>query len=147
LGTHARAIERLTLLTAAAMAASALALLAVGSVTVARIVRLRGQAERAIDPRGRVVGSVREPIVDDEIGSLAQSYSSVLERLRQHQQYVGTLRGRLVHELRTPIMVVRSSLENLAAESGSSSADSAQRDSWLARARDGTQRLERIVAS
>ncbi len=144
---HARAIERLTLLTAAAMAASALALLAVGSVTVARIVRLRGQAERAIDSRGRVVDSVREPVVADEIGALAQSYASVLERLRQHQQYVGNLRGRLVHELRTPIMVVRSSLENLAAEAETPNADSAQRDSWLARARDGTQRLERIVAS
>lgn len=147
LGTHARAIERLTLLTAAAMAASALALLAVGSVTVARIVRLRHQAERAIDPRGRVVGSVRESVVDDEIGSLAQSYASVLERLRQHQQYVGNLRGRLVHELRTPIMVVRSSLENLAAEADTPRSGSTQRDSWLARARDGTQRLERIVAS
>ncbi len=146
LGTHARAIERLTLLTAAAMAASALALLAVGSVTVARIVRLRGQAERAIDSRGRVVDSVREPLVADEIGALAQSYASVLERLRQHQQYVGNLRSRLVHELRTPIMVVRSSLENLA-ESDAARAGSAQRDSWLARARDGTQRLERIVAS
>ncbi|MCD6673922.1 MAG: ATP-binding protein [Burkholderiaceae bacterium] len=147
LGTHARAIERLTLLTAAAMAASALALLAVGSVTVARIVRLRGQAERTIDSHGRVVDSVREPLVADEIGALAQSYASVLERLRQHQQYVGNLRSRLVHELRTPIMVVRSSLENLAAESDAARADSAQRDSWLARARDGTQRLERIVAS
>lgn len=148
LGAPARAIERLTLLTAAAMAASALALLAVGSVTVARIVRLRGQAERAIDSRGRVVGSVREPVVADEIGSLAQSYAGVLERLRQHQQYVGNLRGRLVHELRTPIMVVRSSLENLVAEAESPHGGSAaQRDSWLARARDGTQRLERIVAS
>jgi len=147
LGTHARAIERLTLLTAAAMAASALALLAVGSVTVARIVRLRHQAERAIDSRGRVVGRVREPLVADEIGGLADSYASVLERLRQHQQYVGNLRGRLVHELRTPIMVVRSSLENLAAESDLARSGSAQRDSWLARARDGTQRLERIVAS
>ena len=52
-----------------------------------------------------------------------------------------------MHELRTPIMVVRSSLENLAAESDTVRADAAQRDSWLARARDGTQRLERIVAS
>lgn len=188
LGAYTRAIERLTLLTAAAMAASALALLAVGSITVARIVRLRGQAERAIDSRGRVVGSVREPLVSDEIGSLARSYGSVLERLRQHQQYVGNLRGRLVHELRTPIMVVRSSLENLAAEGGSTGAAGAEsvagddvagaengtgsggqdaaagvalapgaadpgvggdarRAAWLARARDGTQRLERIVAS
>lgn len=142
LGVHGRAIERLTLLTAAAMAAAALALLAVGSITVARIVRLRRQAEEAIDPRGRVVGTVRPPVLADEIGALAQSYANVLERLRQHQQYVGNLRSRLVHELRTPIMVVRSSLENLAAE-----ADAGGREAYLARARDGTQRLERIVAS
>ncbi len=142
LGAHGRAIERLTLLTAAAMAASALALLGVGSITVARIVRLRRQAEQAIDSRGRVVGTVRAPIVADEIGALAQSHANVLERLRQHQQYVGNLRGRLVHELRTPIMVVRSSLENLAAETVAGS-----REAYLSRARDGTQRLERIVAS
>lgn len=142
LGAHGQAIERLTLLTAAAMAASALALLAVGSITVARIVRLRRQAEHAIDSRGRVVGSVDAPLVADEIGVLAQSYANVLERLRQHQQYVGNLRGRLVHELRTPIMVVRSSLENLAAET-----DAQGREAYLARAREGTQRLERIVAS
>ncbi|MCO5106661.1 MAG: ATP-binding protein [Burkholderiaceae bacterium] len=142
LGVAREAIERLALLTAAAMAASALALLAVGSVTVARVVRLRRQAEQAIDSRGRVVGSVRPPRIRDEIGALAESHANVLERLRQHQQYVGNLRARLVHELRTPIMVVRSSLDNLAAE-----ADPQGREAYLARARDGAQRLERIVAS
>lgn len=142
LGVAREAIERLALLTAAALAASALALLAVGSVTVARVVRLRRQAEQAIDSRGRVVGSIRPPRFRDEIGALAESHANVLERLRQHQQYVGLLRGRLVHELRTPIMVVRSSLDNLAAET-----DAQRRDSYLARARDGAQRLERIVAS
>jgi len=142
LGVAREAIERHALLTAAAMAASALALLAVGSVTVARVVRLRRQAEQAIDSRGRVVGGIRPPRIRDEIGALAESHASVLERLRQHQHYVGNLRGRLVHELRTPIMVVRSSLDNLAAE-----ADAQRRESYLARARDGAQRLERIVAS
>ncbi len=141
-GVARGAIERLALLTAAAMAASALALLAVGSVTVARIVRLRRQAEQAIDPRGRVVGGVRAPLIHDEIGALAASHANVLERLRQHQQYVGNLRARLVHELRTPIMVVRSSLDNLAGEAAVQA-----REAWLGRARDGAQRLERIVAS
>jgi len=142
LGVAREAIERLALLTAAAMVATALALLAVGSVTVARVVRLRRQAEQAIDSRGRVVGGIRAPLFRDEIGALAESHANVLERLRQHQQYVGNLRGRLMHELRTPIMVVRSSLDNLAAE-----ADPQRQEAYLARARDGAQRLERIVAS
>lgn len=142
LGVARTAIERLALLAAAAMAASALALLAVGSVTVARVVRLRRQAEQAIDSRGRVVGGIRAPLIHDEIGALAESHANVLERLRQHQQYVGNLRARLVHELRTPIMVVRSSLDNLAGES-----DPGDREAYLGRARDGAQRLERIVAS
>jgi signal transduction histidine kinase len=136
------AIERLTLLAAAAMAASALALLAIGSVTVARVVRLRRHAEQAIDSRGRVVGGIPAPRIRDEVGALADSHARVLERLRQHQDYLGNLRARLVHELRTPIMVVRSSLENLAAE-----AQPERRDAYLERARDGAQRLERIVAS
>jgi len=142
LGPGRAAIERLTLLTAAAMAASALALLAIGSITVARIVRLRRQAEQAIDARGRVVGTVDAPGVRDEIGALAESHARVLERLRQHQQYVGQLRARLMHELRTPIMVVRSSLDNLAAED-----DAQRREAYLARVREGAQRLERLVAS
>ncbi len=141
-GAGRAAIEQLTLLSAAAMAASALALLAIGSITVARIVRLRRQAEQAIDSRGRVVGSIAAPILRDEIGALAESHARVLDRLREHQQYVGRLRARLVHELRTPIMVVRSSLDNLAAE-----ADPQRRDAYLARVRDGAQRLERLVAS
>jgi two-component system, OmpR family, sensor histidine kinase ChvG len=135
-------IERLTLLTALAMAASVGALLLVASITVGRIVRLRRQAERAIDSRGRVVGRIRPGVIRDEIGALAVSHAQVLERLRQHQQYLGNLRSRLVHELRTPIMVVRSSLDNLAAET-----DDTQRAAYLERVREGAQRLERIVAS
>ncbi|MFP5407358.1 MAG: ATP-binding protein, partial [Gammaproteobacteria bacterium] len=54
----------------------------------------------------------------------------------------GNLRSRLVHELRTPIMVVRSSLDNLAAET-----DETYRGAYLDRVHGGAQRLERIVAS
>lgn len=136
------AIERLTLLTALAMAASVAALLLIASITVGRIVRLRRQAERAIDSRGRVVGRIDPGIIRDEIGALADSHAQVLERLHQHQLYLSNLRSRLVHELRTPIMVVRSSLDNLAAET-----DEARRGAYLERVHGGAQRLERIVAS
>src|SRR5690606_20451709 len=136
------AIERLALLTALAMVASVGALLLVASITVGRIVRLRRQAERAIDSRGRVVGRIDPGPIRDEIGALADSHARVLDRLGQHQQYLGNLRSRLVHELRTPIMVVRSSLDNLAAES-----DEVRRAAYLERVREGAQRLEKIVAS
>jgi signal transduction histidine kinase len=127
---------------AAALAATALALLAVASLVVARIVRLRRAAEASIDHRGRVRGAVPRFRLHDEVDAMAASYNRLLERLHQHQDYLARLRSRLVHELRTPIMVVRSSLENLAAET-----DPQQAGAYAARAQAGAARLERIVAS
>ncbi len=135
-------LERVTLLVAGAMLASVLALAGVGSLLVARIGRLRQAADRAIDARGRVVGSVPRFRLDDELGALATSYATLLERLREHQHYLARLRSRLVHELRTPIMVVRSSLENLAADPSPQA-----RARYAARAEEGAARLERLVAS
>jgi two-component system sensor histidine kinase ChvG len=89
-----------------------------------------------------VVGRIDPGPIGDEIGALAESHAQVLERLGQHQQYLGNLRSRLVHELRTPIMVVRSSLDNLAAET-----DEPRRAAYLDRVREGAQRRERILAS
>jgi signal transduction histidine kinase len=136
------ALERLTLWAALAVAATVLALLAMASITVARVVRLRDEADAAIDARGRVVGRLRPARLDDELGQLRNRHARVLERLREHQDYLAKLRARLVHELRTPIMVVRSSLENLAAET-----DPARREAFVARVQSGAARLERIVSS
>ena len=137
-----RALERLTLLVAAALAATALALLAVATLVVSRIVRLRRAAEAAIDARGRVAGAVPRFRLHDEVDAMAESYNRVLARLREHQHYLAKLRSRLVHELRTPIMVVRSSLDNLAAET-----DPQRTGAYAGRAQAGAARLERIVAS
>ncbi|MEZ5727098.1 MAG: ATP-binding protein [Burkholderiaceae bacterium] len=135
-------LERFTLLVAAAMIATLTALLLVGSATVSRIRHLRRAAEDAIDARGRVVGTIPRFRLRDEIGELASGYERVLERLREHQDYLAKLRSRLVHELRTPIMVVRSSLENLADES-----EVHRRAAYAQRAQEGAARLERIVSS
>ena len=137
-----QALERLTLLVGAALAATALALLAVGTLAVSRIVRLRRAAEAAIDARGRVAGAVPRFRLRDEVDALAESYNRVLARLREHQDYLAKLRSRLIHELRTPIMVVRSSLDNLAAET-----DAGRTSAYAVRAQAGAARLERIVAS
>jgi len=44
---------------------------------------------------------------------ISRSFSTALERLAQYNAYLEKLGGRLSHELRTPVTVVRSSLENL----------------------------------
>ena len=138
-----RALERLALLAALAVSATVGSLLLVATLTVGRIVRLRNQAEAAIDARGRVVGAISGSRLHDELNDLGAGYQRVLHRLREHQDYLGNLRSRLVHELRTPIMVVRSSLENLVAAID----DPGQRDAYVERVRVGTDRLERIVSS
>ena len=49
----------------------------------------------------------------DELGDLSRSFADILRRLQQYTGYLETLAGRLSHELRTPVAVVRSSLDNL----------------------------------
>lgn len=137
------AFEWLAMFTALAVLAAVLSLLGFATLTVARIRHLKHAAEQAIDLRGRVTGEMPRFRLRDEIASLSDGYARVLGRLREHQQYLANLRGRLVHELRTPIMVVRSSLDNLA----DVGPDDPARDDYLQRAQGGTLRLERIVAS
>jgi len=78
-----------------------------------RIRRLRDEAEKSIDAHGRVFGSVGGSDAGDELGDLSRSFADILRRLQQYTGYLETLSGRLSHELRTPVAVVRSSLDNL----------------------------------
>ena len=78
-----------------------------------RIRRLRDEAEHSIDPHGRVLGTVSGSDAGDELGDLSRSFADILRRLQQYTGYLESLAGRLSHELRTPVAVVRSSLDNL----------------------------------
>ncbi|MBI3528100.1 MAG: proteobacterial dedicated sortase system histidine kinase [Betaproteobacteria bacterium] len=78
-----------------------------------RIRRLRDETENSIDPHGRVLGTVGGSDAGDELGDLSRSFADILRRLQQYTGYLETLAGRLSHELRTPVAVVRSSLDNL----------------------------------
>jgi signal transduction histidine kinase len=78
-----------------------------------RIRRLRDEAENSIDPNGRVLDTVGGSDAGDELGDLSRSFADILRRLQQYTGYLETLAGRLSHELRTPVAVVRSSLDNL----------------------------------
>ncbi|HZM36106.1 MAG TPA: ATP-binding protein [Burkholderiales bacterium] len=134
------ALERLLLLTLAVFAGAAVLLMAFASRLSMRIRALRDEAESAIDARGRITRLAAGSGASDEIGDLSRSFSAVLERLAQHHAYLESMAGRLSHELRTPIAVVRSSLENLKL-----AGDPAESRRYIERAEEGLARLNRIL--
>jgi len=79
----------------------------------ARIRKLRDITDRSIDKHGRVTLNIPAVKKGDELDDLASHVSNMLQRLRQYNEYLEKLASRLSHELRTPIAVVRSSLENM----------------------------------
>jgi dedicated sortase system histidine kinase len=81
-------------------------------------------------------------LAEDEIGDLSRSFSSVLQQLGDYNAYLRTLASKLSHELRTPLAIVTSSLENLEHEA----LDEASAG-YTARAREGTDRLRRILTA
>ncbi len=140
LSLRGAALERLLGLTLAVFAGVGLILIAFATRLSQRIRRLRDEAESAIDASGHIRRLVAGSEAGDEIGDLSRSFSAMLEKLAQHHSYLENLAGRLSHELRTPIAVVRSSLENLKL---APTADEAQR--YVARAEEGLTRLNRIL--
>ena len=113
LSVRSAALERLLFLTLAVFALAAAALAWFATRISSRIRRLRDEAETAIDARGRIAHLVTAQNAGDEIGDLSRSFSAMLAKLAQHHAYLESMASRLSHELRTPIAVVRSSLENL----------------------------------
>jgi len=132
------ALERLLVITLAAFAGAAALLMAFATRLSVRIRRLRDEAESAIDARGHITRLTAGSNAADEIGDLSRSFSAVLERLGEHHAYLEAMAGRLSHELRTPIAVVRSSLENLKISKESA-------DLYIERAEQGLARLGRIL--
>lgn len=103
-----------------------------------RIRRLRDAAGAAVDSRGEISGPLPAAQADDELGDLARSIGGLLGKVHEHNLYLQSLGGRLAHELRTPLAMVRSSLDNLEAEGAGDGP-------WLGRARDGVDRMGRLV--
>jgi len=78
----------------------------------------------------------------DEVGDLSRSFSHVLRQLGDYNDYLRTLASKLSHELRTPLAIVTSSLENLEHEPLNEASTG-----YAARARDGADRLRRILTA
>jgi dedicated sortase system histidine kinase len=134
-------LEKLLLMTLIVTGAALAILLFFASRLATRVRRLHRQAEAAIDPQGRITGSITPTDAGDEIGDLTRTMSAVMERLRGYNAYLETMAGRLSHELRTPVAVVRSSLDNLKAQTLPQEARV-----YVERAGEGVERLARLIS-
>ncbi len=115
-------------------------LLGFASLLTGRIRRLHKQMEQAVTADGRIVGEIQATNNPDEIGELGRGFASALSRLSEYNRYLEAMASRLTHELRTPLTVVRTSLE-----SHEHVTDPDSRRSYLARARNGADRLDLIL--
>jgi dedicated sortase system histidine kinase len=137
-----QALETLFNTILGAMLIISFGLFAFASRISVRIRDLRNQAENIIDDSGRLQNSIVASRSSDEIGDLSRSFSSIVERLTQYTSYLENMSSRLSHELRTPVTVVRSSLENL-----SMVTEGREAAVYIERAEEGINRLNLILTN
>ncbi len=135
-----RALELLAGFTLVVFGLGAAVLLGYANRLSMRIRALRDEAESAVDAQGRITRLAAGSSAGDEIGDLSRSFSSALAKLGQYHAYLETMASRLSHELRTPIAVVRSSLENLELQHLPGEARV-----YVSRAEEGVARLSTIL--
>ena len=135
-----RAFTRLLGYSVLAVAFGSIGLLGYASILSWRIGRLSRAASKALDDESPHVSKFPRSAAADEIGELSRNYAELLDRLREYNDYLRTLSRKLSHELRTPVAVIQTSLENL-------ETDNDERGTYLRRAREGLQRLNGILTA
>ena len=105
-----------------------------------RITRLQRAVSASIDEDGRITGRVPDARSKDELGQLQRHFSLMVDRLHGYNRYLESFSRRLSHELKTPVAVVRSSLENL-----NHSDSEEERRQYIERAASATERLRQIL--
>lgn len=126
-----------------ALGIGAFGLLGYASLLSWRIGKLSRAASNAIREDGLILDTFPRSHAGDEIGELSRHYADLLDRLREYNDYLRTLSRKLSHELRTPIAVIQTSLENLE----QSPQQDKQSRVYLQRAREGVLRLNRILTA
>jgi dedicated sortase system histidine kinase len=138
-----QAFSRLLGYSLLALSAGALGLLGYASLLSWRIGNLSQAARDAIGENGTALNAFPRSTVKDEIGELSRHYADLLDQLHEYNDYLRTLSRKLSHELRTPIAVIQTSLENLE----QSAPLAQQKNVYLARAREGLTRLNSILTA
>lgn len=136
------AVVRLLFLTLLATFLISFGLVAYASLLSTRIRRLGRSVDTALTDDGQIAADFPAKWARDEIGELGRNFGSLLGRMREYNDYLKSLASKLSHELRTPLAVVSSSLDNLEHEPMS---DTGRQ--YMRRARDGSERLSRILTA
>jgi two-component system sensor histidine kinase ChvG len=139
-GLRDRALTRMLDMTLVTSAILVVVTFAFAAWLALRLSRLRRASESALTREG-LVTEFPEATAPDELGDVARSFSRLLRRLNEYTGYLRSLAGKLAHEIRTPLTIVRSSLENLESEE----AVPAAARQYLERARQGSERLNAIL--
>ena len=134
-------LARLINVTLIATLVVAVALLGYATWLSRRIRRLSIAAEDALE-NDDLRSTLPSAMAGDEVGDLSRSFSNVLRQLGDYNDYLRSLASKLSHELRTPLAIVTSSLENLEHEPLNDASTG-----YAARARDGAERLRRILTA
>lgn len=134
------AFNRLLYYSLTAMGLAGVGLLAYASLLSWRIRKLSRASALVFRSDGSLADDFPVSQSADEIGELSRQYGALLDRLREYTDYLRGLSRKLSHELRTPIAVIQSSLDNLEQEP-------AQSDIYLQRAREGLSRLGNILTA
>ena len=150
-----RALEKLFTVILAIMVLGALTFITFATRISSRIRHLSNQAELAIDPQGRIIGTISPSTSRDEIGDLSRSFTTAVNRLSEYNHYLESMSSRLSHELRTPIAVVKTSLENLALQAqhtnfpqvNNSSQANNDKNAYIERAQTGINTLNLILTN
>lgn len=112
-----------------------------------RIMRLSQQTTESVDVHGRVVSTIKADPSNDELGALSQNFSTMSRRLKEYNEYMEKLSARLTHELRTPIAVVRSSIDNILMQlDHQDMTDKQQARTTIINAQQGVDRLSQMIA-
>ena len=144
-----RALEKLFTVIIAIMILGAVTFILFATRISSRIRHLSNQAEHAIDTQGRIIGEMSASTSFDEIGDLSRSFTTAVNRLSEYNHYLESMSSRLSHELRTPIAVVKTSLENLALqeESLSLKKEGNESNAYITRAQTGINTLNLILTN
>ena len=139
IGLRDHALTRMLNFTLGTSVVAVIAMFAFAAWLALRLARLRQASESALTRSG-LVTSFPETSARDELGDVARSFATLLSRLNEYTGFLRTLAGKLAHEIRTPLTIVRSSLDNLeAGEVGE------EARAYLQRARQGSERLNAIL--
>ncbi|AUM13406.1 ATP-binding protein [Ketobacter alkanivorans] len=141
-----QALRRVTHLTLGVLILVIVALVAFASSLSWRIRSLKQSAEQAISSDGKV-NRFKASKRPDEIGDLSRSYQNLLQRVQGYTEYLETLNGKLAHELRTPLAIVKSSLELARSQTDTDNTHPQPLSDYLQRAEEGSERLRQILSA